>query len=103
MFVAADLILIVAFAVHLVLETFFWILIVRVLISWVNPDPMNPIVRTLSRVTDPLLDPIREKLFGFRGYGGMGIDVSPIILIIAVKVLDYAVNTILHDIAMHLR
>jgi YggT family protein len=103
MFVAADLLMVLAFAIHLILEIYFWIIIVRVLISWVNPDPTNPIVRALNRVTDPLLDPIREKLFRFTGYGGMGIDVSPIILIIAVKVLDYALSTILHDVAVHLR
>ncbi len=65
------------------LTLYYWLIVIRALISWVNPDPFNPIVRFLHRATDPVLDPIRKIL-----PQGFGIDISPIIaffLIILVK------------------
>lgn len=102
MFVARDLIATLAVVIHWILEAYFWVVVIRAVISWVNPDPWNPIVQTLNRLTDPLLEPIRRKLFRFVGYGGMGIDLSPVVLLIAVKALDYLVVTLLTDIAIRL-
>ena len=95
-------------AVAQVLDTFFWVytwvVIVRALISWVNPDPWNPIVQTLNRLTDPLLEPIRRKMFRMIGYGGLGIDLSPMILIVAVYLLgNVLLVSMLQYIAMQLR
>jgi YggT family protein len=101
-FIARDLITTLAMVIHWILEAYFWIVVVRAVISWVNPDPWNPIVQTLNRLTEPLLDPIRRKLFRFGSYGGMGIDLSPLILLIAVKALDYLVVSLLTDIAIRL-
>ena len=95
-------------AVAQVLDTLFWVytwvVIVRALISWVNPDPWNPIVQTLNRLTDPLLEPIRRKMFRMMSYGGLGIDLSPMILIVAVYLLgNVLLVSMLHYIAMQLR
>ncbi len=67
----------IAVVVDFVLAAYMWIIIGRALISWVNPDPYNPIVRFLREVTDPVLSRIRRVLPLAAG----GIDFSPMILI----------------------
>jgi YggT family protein len=61
-----------------------WIIIGRALISWVNPDPYNPIVTFLYRATEPVLAPIRRWI----PLRGMGIDISPIIVILVIYFLQ---------------
>jgi len=59
---------------------FMWIVIARAILSWVSPDPYNPIVRFVHNVTEPVLYPIRRRLpLGFRG-----IDFSPVIVLLAI-------------------
>ena len=80
MFVFGDLIIAVARIVDTLLEIYKWVIIISALISWVNPDPYNPIVRFLYSVTEPVFRPIR-RLIGYR----LGpIDISPIIVILAI-------------------
>lgn len=80
MFVFGDLILTIAKVLDTLLELYKWTIIIAALISWVNPDPYNPIVRFLSNVTEPALRPVR-RLIGYR----MGpIDISPLIVILAI-------------------
>jgi YggT family protein len=66
------------------LTVFMWVLVIRVLLSWVNPDPYNPIVRMLYRTTDPLLNWIKRRLPLSTG----GLDFSPIIVIAAIVFLQ---------------
>ena len=63
------------------------VIIVRAIISWVQPNPYNPIVQLLYRVTEPVLYPIRRMLFRYRGMRDTGIDFSPFIAIIMLYVL----------------
>jgi len=80
MFIFGDFMIAVARILDWLLEIYKWIIIVAALISWVNPDPYNPIVRFLSSVTEPVLRPIR-RIIGFR----LGaIDISPLIVILAI-------------------
>ena len=80
MFVFGDLIITIARIVDVLLEAYKWIVIISALISWVNPDPYNPIVRFLHSVTEPVFRPIR-RLIGYR----LGpIDISPIVVILAI-------------------
>ena len=80
MFVFGDLIIAVAKIADTLLEIYKWVIIISALISWVNPDPYNPIVRFLYSVTEPVFRPIR-RLIGHR----LGpIDISPIIVILAI-------------------
>ncbi len=72
MFVLANLLNAFAQILHYVLNIYMWIIIIRALLSWVNPDPYNPIVRFLYQVTEPVLDQVRKRL----PYIG-GIDISP--------------------------
>jgi len=60
MFVAGNVLQGLARVLEIVLQLYMWIIIARALISWVNPDPWNPIVRFLDRVTEPVLGPIRR-------------------------------------------
>ena len=63
--------------IYYVLEIYIYVVVARALISWVNPDPWNPIVQFLDKVTEPALGPIR-RLIGWR----LGLDLSPFILIL---------------------
>ncbi len=63
--------------IYYVLEIYIYVVVARALISWVNPDPWNPIVQFLDKVTEPALAPIR-RLIGWR----LGLDLSPFILIL---------------------
>ncbi len=103
MFVAGNLLSSVAAVLHMLLQGYIWVVIIRAVISWVNPDPRNPIVQMLSRLTEPLLEPIRRRMFRLMGYGGVGIDVSPLILIAAIYFIDYFLVGTLNDLGMRLR
>jgi len=99
MFVAGNFLSGVAFVLDWVLELYKWIIIIRVLISWVNPDPWNPIVQILHRLTDPVLLTIRRRIpFAIAG----GIDLSPIIAILILYFLQIAVVGSMKDLAMQL-
>lgn len=77
--------------VNLVFQVYIFIVVARALISWVGPDPYNPIVRFLHRATDPVLDRLRRLLplqFG-------GVDLTPVALLLALYVVkDLLLNLI---------
>ncbi len=98
MFVFANLLEAFARILEISLNIYFWIIIVRALISWVNPDPYNPIVRFLYQVTEPVLGRIRN----FLPYIG-GIDISPIIAILIIYFFKAFVVTTLLDVALRIR
>jgi len=97
MFVAGNLLNALATVVDYVLWLYMWVIIARALISWVNPDPWNPIVQFLDRMTEPVLAPIRRRL-GWR----MGIDLSPIIAFLIIMFLQLAVVQSLKDVAVRM-
>ena len=73
----------VAAVLSMVLTLYQWIIVARAVLSWVNPDPYNPIVRFIHNITEPVLAPVRRKLP--TSYGG--IDFSPIIVFFAIILL----------------
>ena len=79
MFAVSHFILALARLLELVLWAYVYIIIARAVISWVSPDPFNPIVRFLYRITEPVLRPIRTRLPNFGG-----IDISPVIVILLI-------------------
>lgn len=82
------------------LTIYIWIVIVRAIISWVNPDPYNPIVVFLRRSTDPILNPIRRRLpFALTR---TGIDFSPLILLLGVIFLQKFLVKSLYELAYRL-
>ena len=94
MFVMSNVLQGLATVLDTVLWLYMWVIIARALISWVNPDPWNPIVQFLERVTEPVLAPIRRWI-GWK----MGIDLSPIIAILIISFLQIAVVKTLSDFA----
>lgn len=62
------------------------LILVRVVFSWINPDPRNNLVALIYNVTEPILSPIRDLIFNKLGYNGM-IDFSPIVAIFLVNFL----------------
>jgi YggT family protein len=99
MFVATNLILALAQLVNVLLQAYFWIIIARAVLSWVNPDPFNPIVRFLYRVTEPVLRPIRRRLPTMQ----MGLDLSPMVVLLAIYFLQAFLVESLRDLALSLR
>jgi YggT family protein len=95
MFVLSNLLVALAGVIGLVLKLYMWIIIARAVLSWVNPDPYNPIVRFLYSITDPVLLAIRRRLplsFG-------GIDFSPVLVILAIIFLQRFLVSSLYDLA----
>ena len=99
MFIIVNLIDAVAVVVHYLLTIYLWLIIIRAFLSWVNPDPYNPIVSFLYQVTEPVLYRVRQ----FLPFRGMGIDLSPILVFIIIIFLDRFVVGTLQDIVMRLR
>ena len=91
MFVFGNFLLGLARVIGFVLVVFMWIVVVRAVLSWVNPDPYNPIVRFIYNVTEPVLARIRALIpmnFG-------GIDLSPIVVFLGVIFLRvFLVNSL---------
>jgi len=94
MFAVTNLIVAFARLLDLVLDIYFFIIIGRAVISWVNPDPYNPIVRFLYQATEPVLRPVR-KLLPYMG----GMDVSPIIVLLILRFGQWFVVKTLMDLA----
>ncbi len=99
MFIIVNLLDAVALVIHYLLNIYMWLIIVRALLSWVNPDPYNPIVSFLYQVTEPVLYRIRR----FLPFHGLGIDLSPILVFIIIVFLDRFLVGTLQDIVMRLR
>lgn len=88
MFAFGNVILGIAKVLEIVLNIAMWTIIIRALLSWVNPDPYNPIVQVLTRVTEPVLRPLRKLVPPFRTGG---VDLSPLIAILIIYFLEIAV------------
>jgi len=97
MFVLSNFVEALARIVDVVLSIYYWFILIRALISWVNPDPNNGIVQFLNRVTEPVLMPIRKML------PPMGIDVSPIIAFLAIIFLKSFLVASLIDLSYKLQ
>lgn len=98
MFILGNFILAVAKLIDFVFDAYIIIIFARAIISWVSADPYNPIVRFLIQATDPLLSRIRRyvPLLG-------GLDISPMILILAILFLQNLLVPTLQQIALNLR
>ncbi len=99
MFVLANFIGAVATILNVVVTILIWLIIISAVISWVNPDPYNPIVQFLYRTTEPILRPIR-RLIPIRG---VPIDFSPMIAILILIFLRFFVIKSLVDLSSRLK
>jgi len=93
MFILGYFLLAVAKVLGFALWIFMWLVVIRAVLSWVNPDPFNPIVRFIRAATEPILYPLRTRLpltFG-------GIDLSPILVFLAIIFLqNFLVRSLEH-------
>jgi len=98
MFIVANLLLAFARITDILLTLYTFIIIGRAIISWVNPDPYNPIVSFLYRATEPILYRVRALLPDLGG-----IDLSPLVVLLVVQFLQrFAVTSVL-DLAWSLK
>jgi YggT family protein len=97
MFVLGNFIGALAYVVNALLFVMYWVILVRALISWVNPDPFNPIVQFLMRVTEPVLEPIRRLL------PPMPLDISPIIAFLIIIFMQKFLVSSLYELASRLQ
>jgi YggT family protein len=93
MFILRNLLFASANLLDMALTLYTFMIVARALISWVNPDPRNPIVQFLYRTTEPVLAPVRRRL------PMPGIDLSPIVVIFAIMFLQSAVVASIRDLA----
>ena len=98
MFILANLINAIASVVDMALTLYMWIVIIQSIVSWVNPDPFNPIVRFLYQVTEPLFYRIRRMLPLVYG----GIDLTPMVVILAIVFIKNFLIATLHPLAYSL-
>ncbi|MFA6636060.1 MAG: YggT family protein [Candidatus Omnitrophota bacterium] len=94
MFVLAELIRSMALLVSLVFNILYFVLVIRILLSWVNPDPYNEIVQMIYRVSDPVLAPFRRLPLQMGG-----VDLSPIVAFIVLSVLRNFIVNVLYQLA----
>ena len=100
MFIFSNLLSALAQILEIVFSALYWIIIIRALLSWVNPDPFNPIVQFLNTITEPVLYPIRRLLPFTRN---MALDLSPVIAILAIIFLKSFLVRTLIDLSYRLR
>jgi len=80
--IITNLILAIANVLNLILSLFVWLIIIRALISWFNPDPYNTLFQFLYRITEPVLSIVRNAMPNLGG-----VDISPIVVLLAVEFL----------------
>jgi len=86
-----NLLIALASILNTILTIFLWLIIIRALLSWFSPDPYNPLFQFLFRITEPILGPVRNTI----PYLG-GIDISPIVVLLAIEFLrSFIVPTLL--------
>jgi YggT family protein len=84
--------------ISILLQAYMWIIIIKALVSWVNPDPYNPIIRFLNDITEPVLRKVRAVI----PIGNIGIDLSPIIVIFAIYILQMLLAYLQNDLVSYL-
>ena len=97
MFVLSNFVGALAVLLSYTLTAMYWLIIFRAVISWVSPDPFNPIVQFVTRVTEPVLEPLRRLL------PAMPVDISPVLAFFVIIFLQRFLVQTLQDIAMRLQ
>jgi YggT family protein len=97
-FILANLVIGVGQTLHYIINIYIFIVVARAVISWVNPDPYNPIVRFLYMATEPVLRYVR-RILPIMG----GIDFSPIIVMVALFFIDQVLVQSIIDYGLRLK
>ncbi len=99
MFIVGNFVFAIAQVINYILMFYMWVIVIRAVLSWVSPDPYNPIVRLIHSITEPVLYQIRKRVPIQTG----GIDFSPILVILVIVFLQTFVVSSLVSIAGKLR
>jgi YggT family protein len=99
MFILGNFLAAAAKVLSLALNLYMWIVIARAVLSWVNPDPYNPIVRFIHTLTEPVLNQVRRRLPVVFG----GVDLAPVVVLLAILFLEHFVVASLYELAAGLR
>ncbi|HWP35383.1 MAG TPA: YggT family protein [Thermodesulfobacteriota bacterium] len=104
MFVLAKVLEGLAVVLNAALNIYWWIVLIAVLISWVSPNPYNPIVRALRGATEPLFAWVRRRVPGMRQLAfSTGLDLSPIVVFLAIWFLQIVIPSVLLHYARQLQ
>ncbi|MDO8494257.1 MAG: YggT family protein [Deltaproteobacteria bacterium] len=95
------LIVAVAKILGMIINLYTFIIAISVLLSWVNPDPTNPIVRLFRQLTEPVFQWVRSWLP--KAFFRTGFDFSPVIVLFILIIVDTVLIQILYDLARSLR
>jgi YggT family protein len=95
MFILANFLDATTFVLEFIITVYTYVIIARAIISWVNPDPYNPIVQFLYKATEPVLARVRRFLPNMGG-----LDISPLVVILILFFLKYFVIKSISDIAI---
>ena len=96
MFVLGNFLEALAVILEYVLQILWWLIVIRALLSWVSPDPYNPIVQFIERTTEPVLAPFRRLVPSYR----MGLDISPLLALLFIYFLKIFVIKTLAGLAL---
>jgi YggT family protein len=98
MFVIGNLVQAIAVVLDVVLQTLLLVILINALLSWVRPDPSNPIVMFLERVSDLVCDPIRRLIPTNVG----GIDFAPFVAMLVIWFVKMFLVSTLNDVAVRM-
>lgn len=99
MFVLGNFLEAVVGVFGILIEILWWLVVIRALLSWVNPDPGNAIVQFIERMTEPLLAPFRQLIPTYR----LGIDLSPLLALLFLYFMKAFILRTLLDVAQRLQ
>jgi YggT family protein len=95
MFIFGNFLTAIAKVLSIALNIYMWIVIARAVLSWVSPDPYNPVVRFIHNLTEPVLHLVRRRLPVVFG----GVDLSPVVVFLAILFLEHFVVASLYQLA----
>lgn len=98
MFVIKTLLEALAQILHLALNVYIWVIIIQALLTWVRPDPYNPIVQILNKLTAPAYSFVRGKVKTVFG----GVDLTPLIIVFALQFIDIVLVKLISHFAASL-
>jgi YggT family protein len=99
MFILGNFFIALAKVIDTIIPLLYWLIIIRAVISWFSPDPYNFLVQLLYKLTEPILYPFRRIIPTYN----IGIDISPILAILALVFLRYFLVSSLYQLGAMLR
>ena len=77
-----------------IIMLYMWVIIIAALITWVQPDPYNPVVQLLYRLTQPAYNLVRRFIPTMFN----GIDLAPLVIIIFLQIIQVFITAVIHSL-----